>query len=66
MSWTTIGGVSDEQVHAIATGSDVQAMVGSVPDEVGLMLPRALAARLHAAPGEALAQDGGTSDAWAA
>jgi hypothetical protein len=63
MSWTTIGGVSDEQVDAVATGSNVQVTVGSLPNEVGLMLPRALAERLHAALGEALAQDGGASDA---
>jgi hypothetical protein len=63
MSWTTIGGVSDEQVDAVATGSNVQVTVGSLPNDVGLMLPCALAERLHAALGEAFAQDGGASDA---
>jgi hypothetical protein len=63
MSWTTIGGVSDEQVDAVATGSNVQVTIGSLPNEVRPMLPRALAERLHAALGEALAQDGGASDA---
>ena len=62
MSWTTIGGLSDEQVDAVATGSDVQVTIGSLP-EVRPMLPRALAERLHAALGAALAQDGGASDA---
>lgn len=63
MSWATIGGLSDEQADAVATGSNVQVMIGSLPNEVGPMLPRALAERLHAALGEALAQDGGASDA---
>jgi hypothetical protein len=56
MSWTTIGGVSDEQVDAVATGSNVQVTIGSLPNEVGLMLPRALAEGLHPTLGEALAQ----------
>jgi hypothetical protein len=63
MSGATIDDVSDEQVDAVATGSKVQVTIGSLPNEVGLMLPRARAARLHAALGEALAQDGGASDA---
>jgi hypothetical protein len=29
MSWATIGGVSDEQVDAIATGSNVQVTMGA-------------------------------------
>jgi hypothetical protein len=58
MSRATIGGLSDEQVDAVATGSNVQVTIGSLPNEVRLMLPRALAERLHAALGEALAQDG--------
>jgi hypothetical protein len=63
MSRATIGGLSDEQVDAVATGSNVQVTIGSLPNEVRLMLPRARAERLHAALGEALAQDGGASDA---
>ena len=63
MSWATIGGASDEQVDAVATGSNVQVTIGSLPNEVRPMLPRALAERLHAALGEALAQDGGACDA---
>ena len=63
MSRATIGGLSDEQVDAVATGSNVRVTIGSLPNEVRLMLPRALAERLHAALGEALAQDGGASDA---
>ena len=63
MSWTTIGGVSDEQVDAVATGSNVQVMIGGLPEEVRLMAPGALAERLHAALGEAGAQAGGASDA---
>jgi hypothetical protein len=39
MSWTTIGDVSDEQVDAVATGSNVQVTIGSLPNEVRLMLP---------------------------
>jgi hypothetical protein len=66
MSRTTIGGLSDEQVDAVATGSNVQVTIGSLPNEVRLMLPRALAERLHVALGEALAQDRGASDASAA
>jgi hypothetical protein len=53
MSWTTIGGVSDERVDAVATGSNAQVTIGSLPNVVGLMLPRALAERLHATLGEA-------------
>jgi hypothetical protein len=55
MSWATIGGLSDEQADAVATGSNVQVTIGSLPNEVGLMLPRALAEGLHATLGEALA-----------
>jgi hypothetical protein len=62
MSWATIGGLSDEQADAVATGSNVQVTIGSLP-EVRLMPPRALAERLHAALGEALAKGGGASDA---
>ena len=51
MSWATIGGLSDEQADAVATGSNVQVTIGSLPNEVGPMLPRALAERLHAALG---------------
>jgi hypothetical protein len=66
MSSTTIGDVSDEQVDAVAIGSSVQVTTGSLPNEVGLMLRRALAERLHARLGEALAQDRGASEACAA
>ena len=61
MSWTTIGGVSDEQADAVATGSNVQVTIGSLLNEVGLMQPRARAERLHATLGEALAQDRGAA-----
>jgi hypothetical protein len=63
MSWATIGGLSDEQVDAVATGVQRAGDDGSLPDEVRPMLHLALAERLHAALGEALAQDGGASDA---
>ncbi|GAA3100883.1 hypothetical protein GCM10010464_75400 [Pseudonocardia yunnanensis] len=36
MSSTTIGGVSDERVDAVATGPKVQVTIGSLPNEVGL------------------------------
>ena len=62
MSRTTIGGLSDEQVDAVAIGFKVQATIGSLPDEVEPMSSRALAERLHTALGEALAQDGDGSD----
>jgi hypothetical protein len=63
MSWTTIGGVSDEQVDAVATGSDVQLTIGSLPNEVGLMLP--VPSRSGCTPRWArrLRRTGGTSDA---
>lgn len=63
MSRATIGGLSEEQVDAVASWFKVQATIGSLPNEVGPMLPRALAERLHAALSEALAQDGDGSDA---
>ena len=62
MSWTTIGGLSNEQVDAVAAGFQRAGDDGSLPDEVRLILPRAHAERLHAALGAALAQDGGASD----
>ena len=48
MSRATIGGLSDEQVDAVATGSNVRVTIGSLPNEVRLMLPRAHAERLKA------------------
>ena len=63
MSRATIGGLSDEQVDAVATGSNVQVTIGSLPNQVRLMLPRGRAERLHVRLDEALAQDGDASDA---
>jgi hypothetical protein len=63
MSWMTIGGLSDEQVDGVATGSNVQVTIGRLLSEARLMLPPALAERPYAAPAETLAQDGGASDA---
>jgi hypothetical protein len=62
MSWATIGGLSDEQVDAVAAGFRRAGDDGSLPGEVRLMLPGALAERLHAALGAARAQDGGVWD----
>lgn len=36
MSWTTIGGISDERVDAVASGANVEVTIGSRPNEVGL------------------------------
>jgi ribosomal protein S12 methylthiotransferase accessory factor YcaO len=44
----------------------VQVTIRSLPNQNRLMLPRALAERLHAALDEALAQGRGASDASAA
>jgi hypothetical protein len=66
MSRTTIGGLSDERVDAVAIGFEVQATTGGLPDGVEPMLSRALAERLRTALGEALAQDGDGSDVRAA
>jgi hypothetical protein len=35
MSWATIGGLSEEQVDAVATGSNVQVTMGACPTRFG-------------------------------